>query len=329
MQACFESVLILIERKNYEKYRATILTRKGLLLFFKLSRPFFLLAGALFYALGIGIARYLGHGIDWQLYLLGQLWVTALQLSTHYLNEYFDIEGDAANSNRTAFTGGSGSLGDGEGQLPPSVALLAAASMLTGVALATYGLARQDLLNPSLSILMVIAFLGAFFYSVPPLRLSSSGFGELVASILLANIVPAFAFVLQTGEIHRLLAMSTFPLTALSMAAMLAFEFPDYASDLKFEKRTLLVRLDWQQGMLVHNLFMISAYLLMAIAFSFGLPGAIALPTFLTLPLGLLQIWYLRRISDGIKPNWNALTLNAVAIVALSTYLLTYSFWTR
>jgi len=304
-------------------------TRENLLLFLKLSRPFFLLAGALFYALGVGIARYLGHDIDWQIFLLGQLWVTALQLSTHYLNEYFDIKGDAANANRTAFSGGSGILGEGDDQLPPSVALLAAASMLTAVALATYGMAQQDLLTPGLSLIMIFAFLGAFFYSVPPLRLSSSGFGELLASILLANLVPAFAFVLQAGEFHRLLAMSTFPLTALSMAAMLVFEFPDYASDLKFEKRTLLVRLDWQQGMLVHHLFIVSAYVLMAIAFSFGMPTAIALPTFLTLPLGLLQIWYLRRVSDGLKPNWNALTLNAVAIVALSTYLLTYSFWTR
>lgn len=300
-----------------------------LLLFLRLSRPFFLLVGFALYALGVGIARFLGHPIDWSLYLLGQLWVSAIQLSTHYLNEYFDMDGDAGNRNRTPFTGGSGVLGDGEGQLPANVALLAAASSLTVLALATFGLARFSVLNPIIMLLMFFGFLSAFFYSVPPIRLASTGFGELSASILLANLVPAFAFLLQTSELHRLLAMSTFPLTALSMAAMLAFEFPDYASDLKFEKRTLLVRLGWQQGMLVHNLFMLSAYLLLAIAFSFGLPAAIALPPFLTLPLALLQIWYLHRIADGIKPNWTALTLNAVVIMAVSVYLLTYAFWTR
>ncbi len=301
----------------------------NLRLFIRLSRPFFLLAGVLFYALGVGIARYLGHSIDWSLYLVGQVWVSALQLSTHYLNEYFDIEGDAANKNRTLFTGGSGVLGEREGQLSAKVALLAAAAALTTVALSTYGLTRSAALSPSISILMVIAFLGAFFYSVPPIRLASSGFGELVASILLANLVPAFAFALQANEIHRLVAMSTFPLTALAMAAMLAFELPDYFSDLKFEKRTLLVRLGWQQGIWVHHLFIASAYLLLAIAFVYGLPAALALPPLLTLPLGLLQIWYLRRIEEGIKPNWSALTLNAVAIVSAYAYLITYAFWTR
>jgi 1,4-dihydroxy-2-naphthoate octaprenyltransferase len=302
---------------------------KNLRLFIQLSRPFFLLAGMLFYALGVGIARYLGHNIDWSLYLIGQVWVSALQLSTHYLNEYFDIEGDGANRNRTLFSGGSGVLGEGEGQLSANIALLAAATALTTVALSSYGLVRSAALNPSTSILMVIAFLGAFFYSVPPIRLASSGFGEIVASILLANLVPAFAFVLQGNEIHRLIAMSTFPLTALAMAAMLAFELPDYFSDLKFEKRTLMVRLGWQQGIWVHHLFIASAYLLLAIAFVYGLPAALALPPLLTLPLGLLQIWYLRRIEEGIKPNWSALTLNAVAIVSAYAYLITYAFWTR
>jgi 1,4-dihydroxy-2-naphthoate octaprenyltransferase len=197
------------------------------------------------------------------------------------------------------------------------------------VALATFGLARANVMNPIVTTIMLIVFLGAFFYSVPPIKLVSSGYGELVSSILLANMVPAFAFVLQTNELHRLLAMSTFPLTALSMAAMLAFEFPDFASDLKAEKRTLLVRLDWRQGMTVHHLLIFSAYLLLALAYFFGMPTAIALPAFLTLPLALLQIWYLRRIAEGIKPNWTALTLNAVVIVALAAYLLTYAFWTR
>ena len=70
-------------------------------LFIKLSRPFFLLGAVLVYALGVGIARYLGVTVDWGLYFLGQAWVTTLQLATHYFNEYFDSPADAANNNRT------------------------------------------------------------------------------------------------------------------------------------------------------------------------------------------------------------------------------------
>jgi hypothetical protein len=49
---------------------------KLLLAFIRLTRPLFLLGVAIVYALGAGIARYLGVEIDWNAYLLGQAWVT-------------------------------------------------------------------------------------------------------------------------------------------------------------------------------------------------------------------------------------------------------------
>ncbi|MEX1071775.1 MAG: prenyltransferase [Anaerolineales bacterium] len=300
-----------------------------LLLFLRLSRPLFLLGGALNFFLGIGIARYLGFQLNWSVIALGQVWVTAMQLSTHYLNEYFDYPSDAANRNRTPFTGGSGVLGKGEGQLRPEIALYAATFTLTAVALATYGLSRQGAINSYVLTIMVLGFLGAFFYSVPPLRLTSTGYGELTTALLIANLVPAFGFVLQTGELHRLLAMSTFPLTLLTLASTLALEFPDYASDIKAEKRTLFVRLGWQNAIRVHHVLVLSAYLLFGVAMSLGLPLAIAVPPLLTLPLALLQIWYMNRIAIGLKPNWTALTLNGLVFTAACAYLMTYAFWTR
>ncbi|MEX1071011.1 MAG: prenyltransferase [Anaerolineales bacterium] len=298
-------------------------------LFLRLSRPLFLLGGALNFFLGVGIARYLGIPLNWSAIALGQIWVSAMQLSTHYLNEYFDYPHDAANRHRTPFTGGSGVLGKGEGQLRPEIALYAAVFTLTAVALATYGLARLGAVNSIVHTIMLLGFAGAFFYSVPPIRLTSSGYGELTTSLLIANLVPAFGFVLQSGELHRLLAMSSFPLTLLTLASMIALEFPDYASDLKAEKRTLFVRLGWQNSIRVHHVLVLSAYLLFGLALSLGLPAAIALPPLLTLPLALLQIWYMNRIALGLKPNWTALTLNGLVFTFVSAYLMTYAFWTR
>lgn len=301
----------------------------SLLLFLRLSRPLFLVGGALNYFLGLGITRYLALPIDGAVLILGQVWVTFLQLSTHYLNEYFDYPSDAVNRNRTPFTGGSGVLGFGKDKLHPRVALVSAYVTLTAVALSTFVLGQLGALSPIVLTIMLLAALGAIFYSVPPVRLSTSGFGELTTGVLLANLVPAFAFVLQAGELHRLLAMSTFPLTALTLASMLSLEFPDYAADLKVEKQTLLVRLGWQNAVRIHNGLILAGYLLFGASLMAGLPAAIALPPLLTLPLGLLQIWYLSRIADGLKPNWTALTLNALAITAASAYLLMYAFWTR
>ena len=296
-------------------------------LFIRLSRPFFLLGAALVYALGVGIARYLGVTIDWGLYLLGQAYVTALQLSAQYLNEYFDAPGDIQNQNRTLFSGGSGAIGPGK--LSRNTALIAAVTTLTFLASISVVLLQQAPVSPLLILVMVVSFFGALFYSTPPIRLADSGYGELTTSILVANLVPAFAFIIQFHDFHRLVMMSTFPLTALHLAMMVVFELPDYAADLRQEKQNLLIRLGWQRAMSLHNLLILSAFLLLGISIWSGLPLAIALPAFLPLPLGFLQIWQMRRIAAGARPNWTTLNLTAVVLFISMVYLLAFAFWTR
>lgn len=279
------------------------------------------------FALGSGIVDYLGIPINWGVYLLGQAWVITLQLSAQYLNEYFASPADHQNSNRPPFTGVSGVLGlDG---LPRRVALIAAYGCLAVNASLVFLLLMTTRLTLPTVLVLILLYLGALFYSVPPFRLSVTGYGELILSILIANLLPALAYLLQTGELHRLLAMSTFPLALLHLAMMISFEFPDYARDANFGKRTLLVRIGWQRGMMMNNLLILSAYLLLGLAVAFGLPILIAIPAFLTFPLGLLQIWQMRRIADGAKPNWTALTLTALVLFGVVAYLLAYAFWTR
>lgn len=292
-----------------------------------LSRPLFLLGGALVYGLGVGIARYLGAPIDWSLYIIGQAYVTTMQLSAQYLNEYFDAPADQQNPNRTPFSGGSGAVG--EGKLSQETVMWAALTALTVLASLTVVLISVVQLTPLLVTLVVLAFAGSFFYSTPPVRLSQTGYGELSTSILVANLVPIFAFVLQTGEMHRLLVMSTFPLTTLHLAMMIVFEFPDFLNDLKFEKLTLLVRVGWERGMVLHNILILTTFLLLGLAATFGLPWAIALPAFIPLPIGLLQIWQMRRIAAGGKPNWTTMAFTAVVLFGSVTYLLAFTYWTR
>ncbi len=296
-------------------------------LFLRMSRPLFLLGAAVVYALGVGIADYLGVPIDWGLYLLGQAFVTTLQLSAQYLNEYFDSPADTQNPNRTPFSGGSGAVGPGK--LSRNTVLLAAITMLTIVASLTVLLINRAPATPLLIIVLILGFLGAFFYSVPPVRLVSSGYGELTTSFLVAFLVPGFAFLLQTGSFHRLLLVSALPLTALHLAMMLVFEFPDYATDLKFEKETLLVRIGWERGMVMNNLLILTAFLLLGLAAILSVPTAIVLPSFLLLPFGLLQIWQMRGIAAGGKPNWTLVGLTGVVLFAGVAYMLAFAFWVR
>ncbi len=301
------------------------MTVTDLVLFFRLSRPVFLLGVAVFYAAGVGIAHYLGYEIDFRIYLLGQIWVALCQLSAQYLNEYFNADADAKNTNRTFLTGGSGSLGPGK--LPRQVALYAALTSLALLASISVLLYAQVNLALPAVLIMLLALFVSVSYSMPPIKLEGSGYGELAVSVLIAFLVPAFAYLLQTSELHRLVAMSAFPLTALHLAMLLALELPDYANDIKFNKQTLLIRLGWQNGVMLHNLLILSAFLLLSINRMFGYPWFATLAGLFAFPIGIFQIWQMRQITSGAKPNWNALSVGAVALLAVATYLIAFSFW--
>ena len=296
-------------------------------LYLRLVRPLFLVGGILLYALGAGIVRYLGTDINWGTYIIGQIWVTVLQLSGQFLNEYFDVAGDLNNQNRTFLTGGSGALGPGK--LPRQVALWSALGCLFVLTFVSIVLISQVSLTPVAVLIMLLAFFGTILYSTPPVWLAASGYGELTTSIMVSFLLPAFAYSLQTGDLHRLLTMVGFPLTGIHMAMLIAFEIPDYAADIKFNKRTILVRLGWQMGMSLHNILLMTSFFLLAASISFGMPVMIALPAMVPLSLALLQIWMMRRIAAGVKPNWNALTINALAIYVSVAYLFAFAFWTR
>jgi 1,4-dihydroxy-2-naphthoate octaprenyltransferase len=106
-------------------------------------------------------------------------------------------------------------------------------------------------------------------------------------------------------------------------------ELPDYASDLSQGKRPILVRIGWQRGMIIHNALILVSFVILGIAFVFGLPIRVGWSVFFVLPIGLFQIWTMNRIGDGAKPNWNLLALLAISTFGLTAYLLTFAFWTH
>jgi 1,4-dihydroxy-2-naphthoate octaprenyltransferase len=289
-----------------------------------LLKPLFLAGGILLYSLGAGISHYLGNPIDWESYWVGLICVILLQLLMIFLKGYFDIVEFRQGRNPAVNAG----VREGQ-QLTRQSALAGSVLILTLGAVFTVILQRSGRLSLPAFILLSVAFILAFLFSAPPLRLARNGYGELVEAFLIANLVPALAFALQTGEIHRLLAMSTFPLTSLYLSMCLALAFPNYAEDLKLKKPSLLIWMGWQHGIILQNLFIASGFLLLVIAILFGLPWLIAWPCFLALPVGFFQIWQMAQIAEGVKPNWRLLTMTAVFTLGLPAYFLAFGFWTR
>jgi 1,4-dihydroxy-2-naphthoate octaprenyltransferase len=180
----------------------------------------------------------------------------------------------------------------------------------------------QDALNFPGLVILGAAVLLAFFYGVPPFRLAYKGFGDLSESILIASLFPALGFILETGELHRLVPMLTFPLLALLLAMRLAQSLETYLPDQRLERRTMMIMLGWQRGMQIHNVLILSGYLLLAAAAAFGLAWSLTWPALLSLPVGLFQIVQMNQISGGAKPNWRLLRLTAAATFGLTVYLM-------
>jgi 1,4-dihydroxy-2-naphthoate octaprenyltransferase len=290
---------------------------RSVLLFLRLSRPIFLLGGALVYGLGTALAEFLAGEVDLTRYLIGQGLVTSGQLMAHYLNEYFDAPADRSNPNRTWWSGGSGALGPGG--LPRRTALYAAMAGMVLVVLLVSVLGSRI---PAVGwILLLLIFLGAFFYSVPPVRLIDTGYGELAASVLVAGLVPAFAFALQTGRLDRLVWLSTLPLVALHLAMILALELPDYPNDVEHGKRTLAVRVGWPSALRLHDLAIAAAVAFYLAGPALGFPRQVMLGAVIALPLAAAQVWQARRIRRGFRPRWRTFTFSAVALFALAAYL--------
>jgi 1,4-dihydroxy-2-naphthoate octaprenyltransferase len=291
------------------------------------TRPWSIMAGILTYVLGAGIAKYLGHTLQYPIFWAGMLAVILLMLASYVLKLYYDLI-DAAKPlwrmqknldeiDQAAFQRLS----------RPSV-LLAAFTLLTAGAAVTVLLIAQGAITFAGLVILGAAFLLAFFYGVPPLRLVYHGYGELAEGILVTSLAPALAFILQTGDLHRLLPMLTFPLLALFLALRMAQSLEHYAHDQKLLHRTMMIAVGWQRGMQFHNILILAAYLLLGIAAAFSLPWSLTWPGLLTLPVGLYQVFLMNQIAGGAKPGWRLLRLTSSATFALTAYLLSLAIWT-
>jgi 1,4-dihydroxy-2-naphthoate octaprenyltransferase len=268
------------------------------------------------YGLGAAVARAQGHALSLRTYLLGQGVVTAFQLMTHYANDYFDYEGDRANETRTRWSGGSGVLPRGE--LPTAVALVAA------LVLAALGLSATVYLAlaPPARLYVVpvgLAMAGlSWAYSAPPLRLHSSGLGELDVALVVTGLVPLLGYLLQAPDSTGagLLLPVLLPLALLQVAMILAVEFPDAESDARIGKRTLVVRLGPARAARLFVALVAAAYLVLPLAVWAGMPRPVAVAAALPAPLAAWRLWRVLAGDTRDPQRWEAVAFWSVALLA-------------
>jgi len=195
------------------------------------------------YAAGALLATSGARSLDAGLFWVGYLALFALEAATVFSNEYFDFETDRRNPNAGPFNGGSRVLVDGS---------LSRAELRTGIAAALLVFlfacvwlltSMADARVSAAGVLLVLAVL-ALGYTVPPLRLSYRGLGELDVAVTHSIGVLLAGYVFQGGVWTDpppwLLAL---PLALAVLPAIVLSGIPDRESDAAAGKRTLAVRL--------------------------------------------------------------------------------------
>jgi 1,4-dihydroxy-2-naphthoate octaprenyltransferase len=284
----------------------------------KLTRPLHILLAALTYSLGASIADYLGETFRAGPFWLGLFGVVLAQLTMSLLPEIFRLDVEPLAENETRI----------QRQMLRNNLLYISIASLASLALIFYALFATKQLPVSSFFLLGISLVLILVYSIPPFHFINRGFGELLLAIHLAYVFPSIAFVLQSGNVHRFLAV-TIPLTFLAFAYFIITNFQSFAQDQKFRRVTFLTRLGWELVVPLHHIFVVFAYIFFLAMPAFGLTLSLLWPAFLTLPFALYQILQLRNISLGLPPNWTILHATALAVFGLTVYFLTLTFWIR
>jgi len=284
----------------------------------KLTRPLHLFFAALTYFFGASLANYLGKPFRADSFWLGFAMILLLQITMNLLPEVYRPHNEPLIENETR----ADKITLRNNALYISMAAFASIAVLAYILFNTKHLPLASFFFLFFSIVLIIV------NSTPPFRLVNRGFGEFLLAVQLTYTYPSIAFTLQAGMTHPFLAL-TIPLTFLTFAYFIVQNFQAFAQDQKYQRVTFLTRLGWERVVPLHHIFVLFAYVFMLAMPAFNLSLNLLAPAFLTFPFALFQIYQLRNIALGTKPNWTLLNATALGVFGLTVYFLTLALWLR
>ena len=206
----------------------------------KIIRIHIVVGGFLAFSLGALLAIAEGGSFEPTRFIIGYVVVFLADLSTHYGNDYFDVEIDK-HSEQKKFFKGSRILVNNPNlrQLSKSISLsLLLFSNFLAVLLVFF-------LNFPIAFFIIIlgASLVGWYYSAPPIRLISKGLGEVAVALVTGFAIPGMGYLAITGQFTPLFGYFTVPFIIYGFLLSLSLHAPDVEVDRKGGKTNLAVRL--------------------------------------------------------------------------------------
>jgi len=281
---------------------------------------FRLISQLLTYAMGAGLAHYFGAQVLWSVLLAGAVFICFSTLGFDYLQTLQQV-----NDGRFSPEGISAK----DIQLVRMGLGLISGALMTTAATITVGWMVNGVLWSGAIILLVAVFAVGGVYILEGTMDKLRPFHSLLETVLVVILPPALGYFLQTQDTHRFLTFAVLGIVPLYLAFILLTQLIHYAEDQRKETLTTVTSMGWEAAMVIHNALILLGFLLFALAALLGFPWALIWPVFLTLPLGLLEIWLMERLRHGQKPLWRIMQYALGAAFLIPVYLLAMAFWLR
>jgi 1,4-dihydroxy-2-naphthoate polyprenyltransferase len=218
--------------------------------------------GALAFSLGALLAFVNGGTFDSLQIVLFYAIVFLGDLSTHYSNDYFDVNEDKFVQRRKFFSGKNILVNNPT--LRSSARLISIMLFILSNALAVLVVILK-MAPPELLIIALVANFLGWAYSTPPLRLVSKGFGEVAIALAVGFAIPAVGYLAVREQFDCLFWYFALPFVLYGFMLALSLEMPDIEVDRKVGKLNIGAR----KGKIIVSGLIFAAALAASLSFLF------------------------------------------------------------
>ncbi len=199
--------------------------------------------------------------------------------------------------------------------MPKSWALNSAIILIVLTIILTFLSFYFKYLSLSGVLIVAIGLIGGWFYSMPPLRLERSSWGEIDNALLGGFLMPLIAYIPQTGGFNLEEIIILIPIVLAVFVNLLGVHWADRKADESVGKKTMVVNLG-KNVRSAHSLFTGLIYGI-SVFLVFLVPMQVVIAIFLTIPFAL---WSIIRFEDS--PMSSSFLMCSVMIFASIGFIL-------
>jgi 1,4-dihydroxy-2-naphthoate octaprenyltransferase len=286
----------------------------------KIIKPFQWVSLVLSYLLGGGLVQYVREMRSWSVFIQGGVFIIFVHLSLECLRLLQRLADPRNWPDRMSLK---------DVRLVRLLSAILAATLLTVATTIIISWMQAGVVWQGLVILITAMLaVGGLYYFSQAIE-AWMRFELLIEVVFFIVIPPALAYFLQSNELNRLLTMVVIALVPGYLANRLLALLKRFGSDYKAGVASIVIIVGWENTMLLHNALILLSYLLFALIAVLGFPWILLWPVFLSLPIGLLEIWLVERVKRGMKPLWGIMQFASACVLWIPIYLISFAFWIR